>query len=101
MELQKILEITIWFIAIIIGIMYVYWQIKKDGLRKFIIDMIIKAEDTYLKGQNEAKMNYVIDKVIEILPFPIRLFATRDLVRNLIQIIFDEIKTALDYQVKN
>lgn len=100
MDIKQILEILIIVLVVLLGGIYVYWQIKKVGLRKFVIDMIVKAEETYSKGQNEAKMNFVIDKVIGLLPVPLRFFITRDCVKRFIQIIFDEIKKALDYKSK-
>lgn len=97
MNTQLIISIAV--IVVLIAI-YVIYKVKKIGLKDFAIDMIIKAEYIYNKGENEEKMNYVIDKVIGFLPGPIQFFITRDLVRYFIQKIFDGIKKALDYVPK-
>ena len=97
MNTQSIISIVIIVVAIAI---YVFYKARKIGLKDFAIDMIIKAEYIYNKGENEEKMSYVIEKVIGFLPGPIQFFITEDLVRYFIQKIFDGIKKALDYEPK-
>ena len=92
------LELTIIALFFIVGIIYIAWQIKKNGLRGAVINLIVKAEDMYNKGDNEEKINYVIDKVIALLPLPFQLLITRETIRKFIQKVFDEIKKALDYK---
>ncbi|MNT68994.1 hypothetical protein D3C72_2072690 [compost metagenome] len=58
--------------------------------------MITIAEEVFFKGQNETKINFVIDKVIAVLPLPLQLFITREMVRKFIQTVFDELKKAFD-----
>lgn len=62
--------------------------------------MIVKAEDMYQQGQNSEKLNFVIDKVIAILPTPLQFFITRNAVKNFVQNVFDTVKKALDYVPK-
>lgn len=100
MDIQLITQISIVAIVVIIFIIWLAWQIKKKGLKDFAIDMIIKAEDMFKKGENDEKMNYVIDKVILMIPMPFSLFITRETVKEFIQKIFDDIKKTLDYQPK-
>lgn len=95
-----IIEIAIIVIAILAFILYLVWQIKKKGLRATAVDLIVKAEDMFKQGDNENKLNYVIDKIIAIIPMPLSLFITREAVREFIQTIFDEVKKALDYVPK-
>lgn len=95
-----IIEIAIVVIAILAFILYLVWQIKKKGLRATAVDLIVKAEDMFKQGDNENKLNYVIDKIIAIIPMPLSLFITREAVREFIQTIFDEVKKALDYVPK-
>ena len=92
------LELLILALFLIGVIIYVAWLIKKKGLRKTVVDLIVKAEDMYNDGANEEKINYVIDKVIALIPMPLQFFVTRTTVRKFIQSIFDEVKRALDYQ---
>lgn len=100
MDAKTITEIAIVVIAILAFIMYLVWQIKKKGLRQTAINLIVRAENMYKKGENENKINYVIDKIIVLIPTPLSFFITREAVREFIQTIFDEVKKALDYVPK-
>lgn len=100
MDAKTITEIAIVVIAILAFIMYLVWQIKKKGLRQTAINLIVRAENMYKKGENEKKINYVIDKIIVLIPAPLSFFITREAVREFIQTIFDEVKKALDYVPK-
>lgn len=100
MNPTTIIEIAIVVIAILAFILYLVWQIKKKGLRATAVDLIVKAEDMFKQGDNENKLNYVIDKIIVLIPAPLSFFITREAVREFIQTIFDEVKKALDYVPK-
>ena len=100
MDAKTITEIAIVVVAILTFIMYLVWQIKKKGLRQTAISLIVKAEDMFKQGDNEKKINYVIDKIIVLIPAPLSFFITREAVREFIQKIFDEVKKALDYVPK-
>lgn len=100
MEAQTIIAIVIVAILVIAFVIWLIWQIKKKGLKEFATEMIIKAEDMFRKGENTEKLNYVIDKVIAMLPKPLQFFITREAVKNFVQSIFDTVKKALDYVPK-
>lgn len=100
MNPTTIIEIAIVVIAILAFILYLVWQIKKKGLRATAVDLIVKAEDMFKQGDNENKLNYVIDKIIVLIPAPLSFFITREAVREFTQTIFDEVKKALDYVPK-
>ena len=100
MEAQTIISIVLVALIVIAFIIWLVWQIKKKGLKEFATEMIIKAEEMYKKGENQEKLNYVIDKVIGILPKPLQFFITREAVKNFVQSIFDTVKKALDYVPK-
>ncbi len=100
MELQTILGIVIVAIVVITFIIWLAWQIKKKGLKEFATEMIVKAEDMYQQGENQEKLNYVIDKVIAMLPTPLQFFITREAVKKFVQNVFDTVKKALDYVPK-
>lgn len=89
------LELAVLVILILAFTIYVAWEISKKGLRQSVIDLIVYAES--MTVENEEKMNYVIDKVIALIPMPLNLLLTRSTVQKFIQKIFDEIKKALDY----
>lgn len=98
MNPTTIIEIAIVVIAILAFILYLVWQIKKKGLRTTAVDLIVKAEEMFRQGDNENKLNYVIDKIISItIPKPLSLFITRDSIKSFVQSVFDETKKALDY----
>lgn len=100
MNIQLIIEIAVIAIIVLLFIFWLVWQIKKKGLKQFVTQMIVKAEDTYDKGQNSEKLNFVIDKVIAMLPKPLQFFITREAVKKFVQSIFDTVKKALDYTPK-
>lgn len=97
MDTQTIISILTITLMVIAFIIYIAWQIKKSGLKEFATQMIVKAEDMYKKGQNDEKFNYVLEKVIAMIPKPLQLFITEDMIKNFIQKVFDSVKTALDY----
>lgn len=100
MEAQTIIAIVIVAIVVIAFVIWLAWQIKKKGLKEFATEMIVKAEDMFHKGENTEKLNYVIDKVIGMLPTPLQFFITREAVEKFVQSIFDTVKKALDYVPK-
>ena len=100
MDIQTIISVMTIALMVIAFFIYIAWQIKKNGLKEFATQMIVKVEDMYKKGQNDEKFNYVVEKVIAMIPMPLQLFITEDMVKNFIQKVFDSVKTALDYTPK-
>lgn len=100
MNIQQIIGIIIAVALVISFIIYIAWQIKKKGLRQFAVEFILKAEDEFKQGDNETKLNYVIDKVIAFIPAPLNFFITREAVKAFVQSVFDSTKKALDYVPK-
>ena len=100
MEAQTIISIIVVVLIVIAFIIWLAWQIKKKGLKEFATEMIVKAEDMYKQGENTEKQNYVIDKVIGMLPKFLQFFITREAVKNFVQSVFDTVKKALDYVPK-
>ena len=100
MDIQTTISVVAIALMVIAFFIYIAWQIKKNGLKEFATQMIVKAEDMYKKGQNDEKFNYVVEKVIAMIPMPLQLFITEDMVKNFIQKVFDSVKIALDYTPK-
>ena len=98
MDIVAIIVIVL-FILVILGL--IYWSIKKKGLRKVIIELIILAEKTYKKGENERKFKFVLNRIYKALPKWLRFFVLEQDIEYLIQKVFDEIKDALDYGGKS
>lgn len=97
MNAQEVIGIIIAVVTVIAFIIYIAWQIKKKGLRQFAVDFIVSAEISYSQGNNEEKLNFVIDKIIALIPMPLNIFITRETVKSFVQNVFDSVKKALDY----
>lgn len=91
------LSIIIILISFVILVGCLYYQIKKNGLRATAIEIIVYAEHIIGSGKGEEKMNYAIDSFIRLLPMPFALLFSREMIRNFIQEVFDQIKDALEY----
>lgn len=89
MNTIQIISIVAIVIAAIILIVY---KIKKHGLRKTAIALIVKAEETFQNG--EAKLEMVVSGFIAALKPPLNLIPA-SIVTKFIQGVFDEIKDAL------
>lgn len=95
---MDILSIVIIVIGVIIGLGTLYISIKNNGLRQVAITLIVEAEQAFEYGKNSEKFNYVFENFYERLPTLFKLLLTKENVINFIQVIFDEIKIALDYK---
>lgn len=94
---NQVLSIVVLVILALIVIGYIYYQIKTKGLRKTVIDLIVYAEACFQKGENTEKFSYVVRTLREALPLPLRFIFTEQNISKFVQNIFNEIKTALDY----
>ena len=94
------LSIVILCIAFFILLGYLFFLIKRDGLKATTIKLIVQAEEMLGSGTGKAKMEIVVESLTKLLPMPFRLFVTTELLTQFIQSVFDEIKIALDYREK-
>ena len=53
MDIQTTISVVVIALMVIAFFIYIAWQIKKNGLKEFATQMIVKAEDMYKKGQND------------------------------------------------
>ena len=95
-----LVELIILALLLIGAIIYIAWLIKKKGLRQVAIDLIVTAEREFKKGENAEKFDFVLEKLTAKIPLPFSLFITKSSVEKFIQVVFDEIKEALDYKQK-
>ena len=95
---NQTLCIIILIIACVCVLGYLFYLIKKNGLRATAIELIVYAEKVLGSGKGKEKMDMVIDKFTAILPLPIRLFVTKEAIKVFVQHVFDEVKEALDYR---
>lgn len=98
MGMFNIIDISILVIILIVYIIDVVIQIKKQGFKKYIIKLIVDAESNFEYGRNSEKFNYVFDRAYEFLPKSLKLLITKPMLIRFIQKVFDEIKLALDYK---
>ena len=95
---MDIMQIILLAVVVIITVFFIIWKIYKDGLRKTVIDLIVRVEETL--ENNEEKFNTVVMGILSKLPFPFNIFITTTTIENFVQKTFDEVKKALDYQKK-
>ena len=98
MSAEMIISIAVISVMAIAFITYVCYQIKTKGLRKATIDFIVEAEEQFQQGENQEKLEYVLEAIYVLVPGWVRLFITKSAVTSFIQKIFDEVKVALDYR---
>jgi hypothetical protein len=77
---------------------YLFYLVKKNGLRATAIQLIVSAEKALGSGQGKEKMDMVIDGITNVLPIPLRMLITKSAIESFVQHIFDEVKQALDYR---
>ena len=93
-----VISIIILVLSFVILIACLFYQIKKNGLRKVAMDIILRAEELLGSGKGKEKMQYAITQFIALLPAPLRLFVTPQAVEAFIQDVFDDIKETLEYK---
>ena len=97
---NEILCIIILIVICIITLLTLWYKIQKDGLRETVIKLIVIAENNFGSGEGKKKMEMVVSNIHKVLPTPLRLFLSEDMIINFVQTIFNEIKEALEYGSK-
>ncbi len=91
-------------VVIVCFIGYLVYSIKKKGLKKAALEWILLAEKEFQKGENENKFEYVYKAIYSLLPAFVKVFVSEEVTKNVlskfIQDVFDYIKPALDYGIK-
>ena len=95
---MDIMQIILLAVIVIITVFLIIWKIYKDGLRKTVIDLIVRVEETL--EDNEEKFNTVVMGILSKLPFPFNILISTSSVEKFVQKVFDEVKVALDYTKK-
>lgn len=93
-------------LAICIVLACLYLKDKtKDEIRIDVYKLILKAEESFLYGQNTQKFDYVVQLARSLLPAPVQVIITvpvlQTIFKKLIQEIFDEIKDVMDDGKRN
>lgn len=87
-------------ILIICTIIKLVIEIKKVGLRQYIVNSITYAESNIIYGANQEKFDYVYNRIYSMIPTILKPFFQEKKVKSFIQTIFDEVKIALDTKTK-
>lgn len=95
--LNNIYALIISILILLIVLVFIFWKIKKSGLRPFLIHLIVQAEESFKQGQNSEKFQYVYDRIYAKLPLILQLVVTKETIDRFIQSVFDSVKEALDY----
>ncbi len=82
-------------LCLIVGA-FVWYYINKKGFKQAILDAILLAE-MQININGSEKMDFAIDRIIELLPNYAKWFITKALIKKLIQDAFDSVKKILDY----
>ena len=96
---NETLCIIILIIACIIALLALWYKIQKDGLRETVVQLIVAAERTFKSGEGKKKMEAVIAGIHDFIPFPLSVIFTETAIANFCQMVFDEVKEALNCKV--
>ena len=97
---NEILCIIILIVACIITLLTLWYKIQKEGLRNVAIRLIVIAEKNFGSGEGKKKMEMVVANIHKALPTPLNFFLTETMITNFVQMVFNEIKEALEYGSK-
>lgn len=97
---NETLCIIILIVACIIALLALWYKIQKDGLRQTVIKLIVVAERNFASGEGKKKMESVISGIHNLIPFPLSVFLTESAIASFCQMVFDEIKEALNYKAE-
>ncbi len=83
------------FIVICLGFIL---KLKRMGIKAFLIELIVLAENMFSYGKNEEKFQFVVNHLYEIFPLWLKIILPKKMICYFVQSTFQEIKIALDYQ---
>lgn len=96
--LEFILTLVV-ILALVIASFIIIKLIQKYKLEPKIIQLIIEAEKQLGNGKGAEKFEYVFDEVYnKLVPGWFKLLFSAKEVRQIIQFVFDKVKTALHYK---
>lgn len=93
MTVEMILRVLQVLLYIVLGGL-VIWFKQNAKLRDKAKELINEAEDMFLDStkQGGKRFQWVVDKLMELMPAPIRLIIPRSMVEHIVQNIFDAMK---------
>ena len=86
LEFLKTYGLDILIIALaIVGVLYLYYNGKKDYLRKVVLNLVREAEDLLGGKTGELKYAYVVNEVYRRLPKILTAFISKQFLNDLIE----------------
>ena len=95
---NETLCIVILIAVCIVTLLSLWYMIQKNGLRETVIKLIVVAERNFGSGEGKKKMESVIAGIYNLIPFPLSALFTEKSISDFCQIVFDEVKEALNYK---
>lgn len=96
------LYITVLILVIVSFIIYLFYQVKKNGLRETVIAAILKAEEQYYSTTGQERFEIAFNYVYDLIPTIWKTILPKELLKkflkNLIQNTFDEVKELLNFE---
>lgn len=96
------LYITILILVVITFLVYIIYQVKKNGLRETALQAILKAEEQYYSTTGKQRFEIAFSYVYDLIPTAWKIVLPKELLKkfldNLIQNTFDEVKELLDFE---
>lgn len=90
--------------CIVLACLYIKHRTKEE-IRTDVYQLILRAENAFLYGQNTQKFEHVVQLARSLLPQPLQTIITvpvlQTIFRKLIQELFDEIKDVMDDGKRN
>lgn len=94
--MYKIISTILW---IVFGFLVTYFKTRTDII-EIAKAQIANAELIYQDAKSgEKKMQYVVDWIQSIIPAPLQLIFTEEIIRNIVQGVFDSIEKYATIQI--
>lgn len=106
MNLDMILQIALPVLTIFLGALSAYFA-QNEKLRNSAVKYIAEAEEIYKYATKSggSKFAFVVDTLYKLVPAPLKIVITRDLIEEIVQSTFDNIqeyaKIQMDKAVNN
>jgi len=99
-NLDMILKIALPILTIILGALSAYFA-ENEKLQNGAIKYIAEAEELYRDATKSGgkKFSFVVDSLYSLVPVPLRILITRNLIENIVQSSFDSIENYAKIQM--
>lgn len=100
-NLEMILKIVLPLLTIIFGALSAYFA-ENEKLQNDAIKYIAEAEEIYKDATKSGgrKFSFVVDSLYNLVPVPLRIIITRNLIENIVQSSFDSIEEYAKIQME-